>query len=117
MRLLVVAAISMSMLMLIPGAFAQSNSSSPRSNQHDRAVEAKRNIADLEKARLLNALRDSTYRLQAQSQELDKLNQQLETPGPKPSIAQQDVEHQHPEWYKESNTYRPCPWNMCPSPP
>jgi hypothetical protein len=114
MRLLVVTAISMSML--IPGAFAQSNSSSPTSNQRDRAVEAKRNVADLEKARLLNALRDSTYRLQAQSQELEKLNQQLETPGPKPSIAQQDVEHQHPEWYKESNTYRPCPWNMCPAP-
>jgi hypothetical protein len=114
MRLLIVAAISMSML--IPGAFAQSNSSSPAPSQSDRVAEAKRNVADLEKARLLNALQNSTLRMQAQSQELKKLDQQLDTPASDHSVTQQDVEHQHPEWFKEPNAYRPCPWNMCPSP-
>jgi hypothetical protein len=86
--LLIVTAISMSML--IPGAFAQN---SPTQNQPDRTVEAKRNLADLERARLLKALQDNTYRLQAQPQELEKLNQQLETPAaPEHSIPQQEVE-------------------------
>ena len=115
MRSLIVIAISISLL--IPNAFAQSNPTAPTSNQRDRTAEAKRNLADLEKARLLNTLRRSTLRMQAQSQELEKLDQQLETPAPQRSITQQDVERQHPEWFRELNTYKPCPWNMCPTPP
>ena len=114
MRLLIVTAISMSML--IPGAFAQSNSSSPTPNQRDRTAEARRNVDDLEKARLLEALRHSTLRMQAQAQELEKLGQQVETPATEHPITLQSTEKQHPEWFRETNTYRPCPWNMCPSP-
>lgn len=119
MRLLIVTAISM--LILIPGAFAQGSSSSPTSNQSDRAAAAKRNLADLERARLLDALRNSTLRMQAQSQELEKLVQQTEPPAAEQSMQPehsiQDVERQHPEWFEEPNAYKPCPWNRCPSPP
>ena len=111
MRVLIVVTIVMSML--IPGALAQS---SPPSNQRDRLAAAKRNLAEIERARLLDALRHSTLRMQAQSDELEKLNQQIEPSGPGHSITQQDVERQHPEWFREPNAYRPCPWNMCPPP-
>ena len=66
MRLLIAIAISLSML--IPGAFAQSNSSSATSSE--RAAAAKRELKDLEKARLIDLLRHSTLRMQAQSEEL-----------------------------------------------
>ena len=62
MRLLIAAAISMSML--IPGAFAQDDSRAP-------------------------------------------------TPS---NVTLQSMEQKHPEWFKETGTYRPCPWNMCPAP-
>ena len=32
--------------------------------------------------------------------------------GAAPSIAQDDVEHQHPDWFKEPDRYRPCPANV-----
>ncbi len=103
--------IAISTLMLTSGAFAQNNSSLP-SNQHDRLDEAKRNLADLERARLLHALKDSNLRLQAQSKELEKGSQQQET-----DATQKNEEMPHPEWFKEPNTYRPCQWDMCTSPP
>ena len=68
-RLLIAIAISLSML--IPGAFAQSNSSSATSSE--RAAAAKRELKDLEKARLIDSLRHSTLRMQAQSEELERL--------------------------------------------
>lgn len=111
MRLLIIIAILISMP--IPGAFAQS---SRPPDQRDRLAAAKRNLAEIERARLLDALRHSTLRMQAQSDELEKLNQQIEPPAPGRSITQQDVERQHPEWFREQKAYRPCPWNMCPPP-
>ena len=30
---------------------------------------------------------------------------------------QESVEQQHPDWYEETNKYKPCPWDTCPSPP
>jgi hypothetical protein len=87
MRLLIVTAVSMSML--IPGAFAQS--SVPSASPSDRAAAAK-------------ALRHSDLRMQAQSEE-------PQTP------TLQSTEQQHPEWFKETNRYKPCRWDMCPSPP
>jgi hypothetical protein len=113
MRLLIIAAISLSTL--ISGAFAQSES--PTVTPSDRAAVAKRETRDLEKARLIDALRNSTLRMQAQSQELEKLGQQIETPGPGQTPTLESTEQQHPEWFSETNTYKPCPWNICPSPP
>jgi hypothetical protein len=113
MRLLAITAISA--LMLVSGAFAQSES--PTATPSDRAAAAKRETSDLEKARLIDALRHSTLRMQAQSQELEKLSQQVETPGAPQTPTLESTEQQHPEWFRESNTYKACPWNMCPSPP
>ena len=107
MRSLMVIAISLSML--IPGAFAQSNCSS--TTPSGRAAAAKRETKDLEKARLIDALRH--LRMQAPSEE----GQQLETPAPTQSLTPESTEQQHPEWFRETNRYKPCPWNMCPSPP
>lgn len=61
MRLLMIACLSVSVLALIPGAFAQTA-------QHPSP--------------------------------------------PNPSVAQDDVEHQHPDWFKEPDRYRPCPANV-----
>jgi hypothetical protein len=113
MRLLIAAAISASML--ISGAFAQSESST--ATPSDRAAAAKRETTNLEKARVIDALRHSTLRMQAQSQELEKLGQQLDTPSAGQTPTLQSTEQQHPEWFEETNTYRACPWNMCPTPP
>jgi hypothetical protein len=113
MRLLIATAILM--LMLIPGAFARSNSSSATSS--DRAAAAKRETTNLEKARLIEQLRHSNLRMQAQSEELEKLGQQIDTPAPAQSPTLQSTEQQHPDWFRETNRYKPCPWNMCPSPP
>ena len=113
MRSLIVIAVVLSIL--IPGAFAQSNSITDKSN---RTAAAKRETADLEKARLIEQLRHSNLRMQAQQKELEKLAQQQEdepAPGQTPDL--QSIEHQHPEWFRETNKYKPCPWNMCPSPP
>jgi hypothetical protein len=98
-----------------PANVAQSNSCS--ATPSDRAAAAKRETEDLEKARLIEALRHSNLRMQAQSQEVKKLGQQVETPAPATSPAQESTEQQHPRWYRETNKYKPCPWNMCPSPP
>jgi hypothetical protein len=113
MRSLIVIAVVLSIL--IPSAFAQSNSITDKS---DRAAAAKRETADLEKARLIEQLRHSNLRMQAQQKELEKLAQQQEdepAPGQTPDL--QSIEQQHPEWFRETNKYKPCPWNMCPSPP
>jgi hypothetical protein len=67
MRLLIVTAILMSML--IPSAFAQSNSSSAR--QSDRTAAAKRETADLEKVRLIEQPRHSKLRMQVQQEEFE----------------------------------------------
>ena len=77
MRLLIVAAISM---MLIPSAFAQSNTY-PES---DRA----------------SATEGETQYLDEEGQQLD------ETAAPPRGLP--DL---------ETNPYKPCPWDMCPSPP
>lgn len=114
MRSLIVTAVSLSMF--IPGAFAQSHSSP--TTQSARFAAAKRETADLEKARIIEQLRHSNLRMQAQQKELDKLAQQQGdelAPAQTPTL--QSIERQHPEWFKETNGYKPCPWNMCPSPP
>jgi hypothetical protein len=113
MRLMIVTAISM--LMLISGAFAQSNSSS--ATPSERAAAAKRETQDLEKARLIEQLRHSNLRMQAQQEELEKLGQRVDAPTPAQTPTLQSTEQQHPEWFRETNKYKPCPWNMCPSPP
>jgi hypothetical protein len=113
MRLLIVAAISMPML--ISGAFAESDLST--ATPSDRAAAARRETGELEKARLIDAMRHSTLRMQAQSQELEKLGQQLETPAPAQTPTLKSTEQEHPEWFEETNGYKPCPWNMCSSPP
>jgi len=114
MRSLIVTAIWLSML--IPSALAQTNSSS--TTQSDRIGAAKRETADLEKARIIEQLRHSNLRMQAQQKEIEKLAQQQ---GDEPATAQtpslQSMEQQHPEWFTETNKYKPCQWNMCPSPP
>jgi hypothetical protein len=112
MRSLIVIAISLSMF--APGAFARSNSSS--ATPSERAAAAKRETKDLEKARLIDALRHSTLRMQTQSEELEKLGQQDDTPAPARSTTLESAERQHPAWFRETNKYKPCPWNMCPSP-
>ena len=111
MRLLIVTAITM--LMLMSGAFAQTNTSS--ATPSERAAAARHETADLEKARLIEQLRHSNLRMQAQSEEIEKLGK--ETPSPAQSPTLQSTEQQHPDWFRELNHYKPCPWNMCPSPP
>ena len=104
MRLLIVAAISMPML--ISGAFAESDLST--ATPSDRAAAARRETSELEKARLIDAMRHSTLRMQAQSQELEKLGQQLETPAPAQTPTLKSTEQEHPEWFEETNGYKPC---------
>ena len=111
MRLLIVTAITM--LMLMSGAFAQTNTSSATTSE--RAAAARHETEDLEKARLIEQLRHSNLRMQAQSEEIEKLGK--ETPSPAQSPTLQSTEQQHPDWFRETNHYKPCPWNMCPSPP
>jgi hypothetical protein len=42
---------------------------------------------------------------------------QDKTPTPASSnVTLQTTEQQHPDWFTEKGTYRPCPSNMCPSP-
>ena len=89
MRLLIVAAISM---MLIPSAFAQSNTYL----ESDRATAT-----------------------EGEAQYLDEEGQQLdETAAPPRGLPDlESVEQRHPKWFEETNPYKPCPWDMCPSPP
>ena len=113
-RSLIVTAIWLSML--IPSALAQTNSSS--TTQSDRIDAAKRETADLEKARIIEQLRHSNLRMQAQQKEIEKLAQQQGVePAPAQTPSLQSMEQQHPEWFTETNKYKPCPWNMCPSSP
>jgi hypothetical protein len=42
-------------------------------------------------------------------------NDQKPTPAPA-TVTLQSTEQQHPDWFVEKGTYKPCPWNMCPSP-
>ena len=114
MRSLIVTAVSLSMF--IPCAFAQSDSSPIP--QSARIAAAKRETADLEKARIIEQLRHSNLRMQAKQKELEKFAQQQDDePAPAQTPTLQSVEQQHPEWFKETNRYKPCPWNMCPAPP
>ena len=89
MRLLIVAAISM---MLIPSAFAQSNTY-PQS--------------------------DGATATEGEAQYLDEEGQQLDETAapPRGSPDLESVEQRHPKWFKETNPYKPCPWDTCPSPP
>ena len=85
MRLLIVTAIST--LLLISGAFAQSNSPSDTPNER-----AKTKTQELEKARS-----------EAQRGNSD-------TKGDKQNAAQTEaVQAEHPGWYSENKPYRPCP--------
>jgi hypothetical protein len=107
MRFLMIAAITSSMLVPVlaqgdPANVAESNS--PSASPSDRAAAARRETEDLEKARSIDALKDSNLRMQAQSAD-------------KSGLAQESVEQQHPEWFVETNKYKACPWDMCPSPP
>jgi hypothetical protein len=92
-----------------PANVTQGNSTS--ATPSDGAAAARRETEDLEKARLIEALRHRNLPMQAQ------LGQQQETPAPAQSPTLQSVEQQHPEWFRETNRYKPCPWNMCPPPP
>jgi hypothetical protein len=92
MRLLIVTAISM--LMLISSAFAQGNSYPDTSS--DRATAAEGETRDLEE----------------EGQQLDET-----AAPPRSSPDLESVEQRHPKWFKETNPYKPCPWDMCPSPP
>jgi hypothetical protein len=85
-----------------PANVAQSNS--PSASPSDSAAAARRETEDLEKARAIEALKDSNLRMQAQSAD-------------KSGSKQESVEQQHPEWFVETNKYQACPWDMCPSPP
>jgi hypothetical protein len=78
---------AVSLSMLISAAFAQSNSSS--ATPSERAAEGQQ-LAE---------------------------GQQRETPAPLQSSTLQSVEQQHPEWFRETNPYKACPWDMCPPPP
>jgi hypothetical protein len=89
-----------------PANVAQSNSSSAKPG--GRAAVARREMEDLEKARLIEALRHSNPRMQAQSEEYKKLGQRQETPAPAQPPTLQSVEQQHPEWLSETNGYKPC---------
>ena len=107
MRFLMIAAITSSMLVPAlaqgdPANVAQSNS--PSASPSDSAAAARRETEDLEKARAIEALKDSNLRMQAQSAD-------------KSGSKQESVEQQHPEWFVETNKYQACPWDMCPSPP
>ena len=107
MRFLVIAAITSSMLVPAlaqgdPANVAQNNS--PSASPSDSAAAARRETKDLEKARSIEALKDSNLRMQAQ-------------PADKSGPQQESVEQQHPEWFVETNKYKACPWDMCPSPP
>jgi hypothetical protein len=86
MHLLIVTAISM--LMLISGVFAQSNSSSGTPSER-----AKRETQELEKARSLEAHRQNS------GAKGDKQNATQTEP----------VEAEHPGWYSENKSYKPCP--------
>jgi hypothetical protein len=101
--------------LLITVAFAQNNP--PPVTRGERAIAVKRENAELENARLIEQLRHSNLRMQAKSTELEKLAQQGGNSARERTPALQGVEQQHPEWFEETNAYKPCPWNMCPSPP
>ena len=90
MRSLIVTAIWLSML--VPSAFAQTNSSS--TNQSDRIAAAKRETADLEKARIIEQLRHNNLRMQAQQKEIEKFAQQQ---GDEPAPARRN-EKPRPHW-------------------
>jgi hypothetical protein len=113
MRLLIVTVILT--LMQTPDSFAQGNSSQATSS--DRAAAARSETQSLEKARLIEQLRHSNLRMQAQSEELEKLGQQIDTPASARSPTLPSTEQQHPDWFRETNRYKPCPWNMCSPPP
>src|SRR3984957_12255498 len=85
MRLLIVTAIST--LLLISGAFAQSNSPSDTPSER-----AKSETQELEKAR----------------SEAQRGNSDIK--GDKQNAAQTEaVQAEHPGWYSENKPYRPCP--------
>jgi hypothetical protein len=101
---------------LFIAASARDNSSSSVGEGGQLAI-AKRENADLEKARLIEQLRHSNLRMQAQQKELEEFAQKGGAPSPTRTPTAKSVEQQHPEWFEETNAYKPCPWNMCPSPP
>jgi hypothetical protein len=107
MRPLLIAAMSLSIMS--SSAFAQTQTAAPPSSA-DRAAAAQRETNDLEKARADDALRHSHLRMQAPE------NDQIETPTPAQSPVLEKTEREHPNWYREPNSYRPCPNNRCPSP-
>jgi hypothetical protein len=104
---LLVAAVSLSILG--SSAFGQTQTASPPTAE-DRAAAAQRETGDLEKARADDALRHSDLRMQVQG------NDQGETPAPPQSPSLESTEENHPNWFNEPNTYKPCPENQCPSP-
>jgi hypothetical protein len=108
MRPLMIAAMSLSIMS--SSAFAQTQTAVPPTSA-DRAAAAQRETNDLEKARADDALRHSNLRMQARE------NDQIETPTPAQSPVLEKTEQEHPNWYREPNSYRPCPNNRCPSPP
>jgi hypothetical protein len=100
---------------LFTAAFARDDLSPTR--ESDPLTVAKRESADVEKARLIEQLRHSNLRMQAQQKELEAFAQRSDGPSQTRSPTAKSVEQQHPEWFEETNAYKPCPWNMCPSPP
>jgi hypothetical protein len=103
-----IAAISFSVI--CSSAFAQTQSMSPPTAA-DRAAATQRETNDLEKARADDAARHDDLRTQAPE------NGNAETPAPAPSQSLESPEQEHPSWYREPNSYKPCPNDQCPSPP
>ena len=100
---------AMSLSLIGSSAFAQTQTASPPTAA-DRAAAAQRETTDLEKARADDAARHSNLRMQAQD------NEQMEA-APASSPTLEKTEQEHHNWYREPNSYRPCPNNQCPSPP
>jgi hypothetical protein len=92
MGLLIVTAVSM--LMLISGAFAQSNSSSATPSER-----AKRETQDLERA-------SSEAQRPGAKGDTQKATQ---TEPERNATQAEPVEAGHPGWYSENKTYKPCP--------
>ena len=108
MRPFLIAAISLSVV--CSSAFAQEQSASPPTAA-DRESAAQRETNDLEKARADDAAQHGDLRMQAPE------SGNAEAPAPAQSQSLERTEQEHPNWYREDNSYKPCPNDQCPPPP
>jgi hypothetical protein len=75
--------------------------------------------ADIECICSSNTYPQSDTATEGEAQYLDEEGQQLDETAapPRGSPDLESVEQRHPKWFKETNPYKPCPWDTCPSPP